>query len=441
MYELAKQAVASNSDLLIALRSRFKITILDEMQDTQRHQDDLLNLVFPPSECEVQRFGDPDQSIFDAIGGGLPNTSYNEASLHCITESHRFVPSVASKLAGLSYRRVGPFTGSRPQLEDGPCNTIFLFEDASIARVLPAFAELALTLPKEHRSVIKAVGGIGKMASATGLTLPSYWPAFDSKAKSSSFRAKSLCDAVRFCTRESDGDVASRYQVVLVAVLEWMRRAGRQYTTRAGKSVAFNRWILNSYLKESDKVLTFGEMMNFLVGGKFPTDEIWKQTVDELRSLLELGELNDRAIDFAAYENNGDGDAGSGEAPQNPNVYDAVAGVRIALATIHSVKGETHDATLICETKYKSWSDIREMAEFLCNPDAVRPVADYTQPKSKETNRAIFMKRLFVAMSRPRYLVCLATKKSHLTEAQRDHLRDVAGWAIEDLTVQHVSAE
>ena len=105
------------------------------------------------------------------------------------------------------------------------------------------------------------------------------------------------------------------------------------------------------------------------------------------------------------------------------------------------MKGETHDATLVCETKYSHWYDIQEMAEFLCNPDAVRPIADYTQPKSKETNRAAFMKRLFVAMSRPRYLLCLAVKKSHLTEPQRAYLRDQAGWAFEDLTVTNESAE
>ena len=216
-----------------------------------------------PSNAQIQRFGDPDQSIFDAIGGGLPNTTYNDAPLHCITESHRFIPSVASTLASLSYRRIGPFTGLRPPLVDGPCNTIFLFEDASIGSVLPAFAKLALTLPTEHRRVIKAVGGIGRTASATGLTLPSYWAAFDSKMQSSSFRAKSLCDAVRFCAHAGDGDVASRYQALQAAVLEWMRRAGRQYTTRSGKTMSFNRATLNSYLKENDKRLAFGELMNF----------------------------------------------------------------------------------------------------------------------------------------------------------------------------------
>ena len=315
MYELAKQAVASNGELLAALRSRFKVTILDEMQDTQGHQDDLLNLVFPPTECAIQRFGDPDQAIFDAIGGGLPNTTYNDAALQRITDSHRFIPSVASTLAALSCRRIGPFTGLRPPPPDSPHNTIFLFEDSSIGRVLPAFAKLALTLPSECRSVIKAVGGIGKTANPTGLTLPSYMAAFDSKILSPSFRAKSLCDAVRFCARAGDGDVASRYQILQNAILEWMRLAGRQYVTRSGKTVSFNRVMLSSYLKESDKTLAFGEMMNLLISGNFPTKDIWSRTVEEITSLLELGELNERAAEFADYDRSLDEEVGNEKAP------------------------------------------------------------------------------------------------------------------------------
>ena len=149
--------------------------------------------------------------------------------------------------------------------------------------------------------------------------------------------------------------------------------------------------------------------------------------------------MNEKAAEFAAYDPSLDEEVVSEEVPENPNIYHSPDGVRIALATIHSVKGETHDATLVCETKYSHWYDIQEMAKYLCNPDAVRPLPDYAHPRSKETNRAAFMKRLFVAMSRPRYLVCLAMKKSHLTEAQRAQLRD-AGWAINDLTVSSLSA-
>lgn len=434
MYELAKQAAVSNRDLLPALRMRFKVTILDEMQDTQKHQDDLLNLVFPSSECAVQRFGDPDQSIFDAMGRGLPNTSYNDATLQCIRQSHRFVQPIASILDALSIRRAGPFTGTRTPLVDGPRNTIFLFEDASIGRVLPAFANLALALPIEHRSVIKAVGAIGKTAGSNGLTLPSYWPAFDAKAQSANFKPKSLCAAVRFCTRAGDEDIANRYQMLQRAILEWMRLADRKYTARSGKTISFNPATLNSYLKENDKALAFGEAMNHLVCGTYPTEEAWSGIRDELGALLDLSQLNARSTEFATYEDSGEEGPENEQASESPNVYDAVDGIRISLATIHSVKGETHDATLVCETKYSSWYDIHEMVEFLHHPDTPRPVADYSHPKSKATNRAAFMKRLFVAMSRPRYLLCLAVRKSDLTVATQDHLRDAGGWVIEDLT-------
>lgn len=437
MYELARQAIVSNGDLSAALQARFRITIIDEMQDTQKHQDDLLSLVFPSSSCALQRFGDPDQSIFDAMGGGRPNTSYNNAALQCIRDSHRFVQPIASTLNALSARRAGPFMGSRPALMDGPRNTIFLFEDSSIGKVLPAFANLAVNLPVEHRSVVKAVGGIGKIAGPNGLTLPSYWPNFDSKAQTTKFKPKSLCDALRFCTCEGDGDVAIRYQVLQKAILEWMRLAGRRYIVRSGKAIVFNRITLNSYLKENDKYLAFGETMNGLLCGNFPTEEVWCRTRDGLVALLELVELNEKATEFGAYQQHGGEQQAEEQSAQFLNVYDATSGVRITLATIHSVKGETHDATLVCETKYNVWYDLQEMAEFLCQPDAERPVADYSQPKSKATNRAAFMKRLFVAMSRPRFLLCLAVKKGHLTESQQSYLRDMAGWAIEDLTASN----
>ena len=88
----------------------------------------------------------------------------------------------------------------------------------------------------------------------------------------------------------------------------------------------------------------------------------------------------------------------------------------------------------MCETKYNKWFDIQEMAEFLCDPSASRPKFDPEKPTSKESVRAGFMKKLYVAMSRPRYLLCLAVKKGHLRDQQLDHLHDVSNWSIMDVT-------
>jgi DNA helicase II / ATP-dependent DNA helicase PcrA len=432
MYELAKQAVAANPDLLEALRARFKITILDEMQDTQRHQDDLINLIFPKTCCIIQKFGDPDQAIFDSMGGGLPNTSYNDASLNSITDSHRFGPHIAATLGAFSYRGIGQITSSKPPTSNSPRNTIFLFDDSTITKVLPAFGDLVSRLPADRRSAVKAVGGVGKLASANGLALQSYWPEFDSKLHLAHFRPNSLCHAVKVCTELGEGDIAPRYQLLVGAIIELLKRTGRKYTGNSGKKASFSRPLLTSYLREGDKVLAFGDLLSSLILEPFPSEELWVGKVAKLNSLLELGVLSGTAAEFVAYDS-ADLSPSAGITTKLRNVFQCESGVQIALSTIHGVKGETHDATLVCETKYSKWFDIQEMREFLCNPSEVRPIYDPEKPSGKESVRAAFMKRLYVAMSRPRFLLCLAVKKGHLEAQDLEYLHDALNWSIIDI--------
>lgn len=433
MYELAKQAIAANPDLLHALRARFKIIILDEMQDTQRHQDNLINLLFPQNSCTIQRFGDPDQAIFDSMGGGLPNASYNDAPLNSITDSHRFVSAVAEKIGALSYRGIGQVTGSRTRPPNCPQSTILQFNDSTINKVLPTFGDLVSGLPVERRSTVKAVGGVGKFASTDGLTLQSYWPEFDSKLQLARFRPNSLCEAVKICTELGEGDIADRYQILVSAIVELLKKAGRKHVGREGKQASFNRQLLTSYLRENGKVLEFGDLMSSLVLEPFPSENLWTERVAKLNSLLELGSLAGAAAEFVNYDST-DPAPSVGIATKLRNVYECASGVQIAISTIHGVKGETHDATLVCETKYNKWFDIQEMGEFLCNPSATRPIYDPGKPKTKESVRAAFMKRLYVAMSRPRYLLCLAVKKGHLEAQQLEYLQNVSNWSIMDVT-------
>ena len=66
------------------------------MQDTQKFQDDLLNDLFLCDEVVFQRFGDPDQAIFDGMNGEKPNESYNiQSNLVTIENSHRFGNDIA----------------------------------------------------------------------------------------------------------------------------------------------------------------------------------------------------------------------------------------------------------------------------------------------------------------------------------------------------------
>jgi DNA helicase II / ATP-dependent DNA helicase PcrA len=82
MYAYAHEALSSNAGLTASLRQRFPVVLIDEMQDVQKFQDDLLNSIFDHQSVHYQRFGDPDQSIFDGVGGEQPNTTYNTNVQH-----------------------------------------------------------------------------------------------------------------------------------------------------------------------------------------------------------------------------------------------------------------------------------------------------------------------------------------------------------------------
>ena len=84
------------------------------------------------------------------------------------------------------------------------------------------------------------------------------------------------------------------------------------------------------------------------------------------------------------------------------NVFvDPLRGRRIQFDTIHGVKGETHDATLYLETEMSRSSDIVRILPFLgIQKVGSSSLFDYSR------------KLVYVGMSRPRKLLCLAIQES-----------------------------
>tara|TARA_B110000503_G_C7040826_1_gene368140 strand:+ start:84 stop:539 length:456 start_codon:yes stop_codon:yes gene_type:complete len=113
-------------------------------------------------------------------------------------------------------------------------------------------------------------------------------------------------------------------------------------------------------------------------------------------------------------------------------------GFRVELSTIHGVKGETHDATLVLETKYHCF-DLKEMLSYLTGdlPNQEHP---NVKLRGNPHHSAVFkpnkkfMRQLYVAMSRPKHLLCLALHANHITPEQRASL-DAAGWRVRELAL------
>ncbi len=94
--------------------------------------------------------------------------------------------------------------------------------------------------------------------------------------------------------------------------------------------------------------------------------------------------------------------------------------VEIRVDTIHGVKGETHTATLVLET-YKHTHDLRALMPLLSGRRRV--TGDENQSLKQR------LKTIFVGMSRPQNLVCLALQAAGLQDRDAG-LLEGQGWTI-----------
>ncbi|RVE91041.1 hypothetical protein CN235_19985 [Sinorhizobium meliloti] len=428
MYAYAEEVIAHSPHLVEAVRHRFPIVLIDEMQDVQGFQDGLISAIFSDAAVRLQRFGDPDQSIFDGMGGELPNTTYNTAAMQPIAESHRYSPAIATILQGWTSRKLA-LTTSVLNNPAHPQNTMMLFSDGTQAQVLERFAGIVSNLPADHRRVVKAVGAVAenKSEAAAPLTITEYWPQFDRSLQPYSLRPANMCQAARFATSLRSG--SAQLPVLLDAVVSIYRLAGSQFQNRNGQQRLPSRAGLSDHLRSLGSYQAFRQLIAEWLLGEEPAEAEWGARMVALCNVLGLPENGGTAASFLDY----DPTPVSNDPIQQEasNVFVSNQGIRIHLATIHSVKGETHDATLILETKHRKLFDVREMLPYLLDPTLVAPIFEPAHPTTNVSLRAGFMKKLYVAASRPKHLLGIAMGRNRVTDAQQEQLKGM-GWDIID---------
>jgi hypothetical protein len=150
----------------------------------------------------------------------------------------------------------------------------------------------------------------------------------------------------------------------------------------------------------------------------------WGENIKDLLTVLGLLDKYAVLTDFILYVVP---NAVANEQSVSDNTYvEKVDGrdICVEFDTIHSVKGETHSATLILETKFYEY-DVHQMLDYIIGIKNRTPTG-VRKPK--------FMKQLYVAMTRPKHLICIAIDESRFPEAKRA-LAIANGWNVVDLTV------
>lgn len=473
MYAIASQTILQNEKIASALRKRFPYVFLDEMQDTQEFQDDLLQLVFPLNNPSiiVQRFGDPDQGIFHGINGETANVSFNQKQkeeMHCvINKSHRFDNDIAKKIEKLSFNAV--ILDSELDCEalkvkkdchssDGAFkHTIFVYDDNTKQQVIHAFANLVSQEFSDQykrrnddgKFVVKVVGAVGKKVDSNPdkvqLKIAHYWPAFKNSRSKRSFKETTLIEAVSYCRKSANIDWAASYKILTNCILKILKMAGKNNAVRIddkNEERPFNANTLMIFLKEKGKWHNYRKAIHTLLYEQEKLDgDRWGKVQSWLKRIFEIDNLSVELQKYLAFQeieaiDCKDKDAGNQDndalTPLPDNMIRHRDGFHIELSIIHGVKGETHDATLILETKNYCF-DLEAMIPYLIDE---LPSLEYPNVKLGESPSMAafkpnqkFMRQFYVAMSRPRHLLCLAAHNGRIKEGQRKKLMK-KGWNI-----------
>lgn len=454
VFTFAQIALAKNTNLASITQKRFPFVFIDEMQDTQKFQDELLCQIFPLDKTNVivQRFGDPDQAIFHGIANEESNESFNGKQADdmdfVVNKSHRFDANLAAKIKPLSVNQITLSSELSDEAiadrsnacsqEDGFQHSILVFGDDTIGDIVKSFSNIVSVqfqgqYKASERFTVKIVGAVGNEIdpSQDQLKIGHYWSAYDKNKAKNSLKATNLIDVVKNARQASTFDFSENYKVLIDAIIKWLILSekldenGRRFTARS----------LQQFLKEEDKWVCFRNYVYSLLTDKTSlTQERWEEVCNELKAIFELQDLPDKAGQYLNYSENINSDENIGVSPSEgmmllpENKIRHPDGFDIHLSTIHGVKGETHDATLIVETKNRSY-DVNQLINHISGGD---------NSKITQKTKLKFSRQLYVAASRPRHLLCIAMHASRIKDEQKQALTGL-GWKVISISQEGVA--
>lgn len=420
-----------------ALATRFRYVFIDEVQDSSKLQLDLLEKVFDRNQVIVQRFGDPYQAIYNTEG----DCAWTPINPLPLNKSKRFGSQIAKVLQTVCIEDNKELEGNEGIHSVKP--VMMVYTDGK--NVLPDFAKLLREkkigdesiadisyrerqTDSLHRINIKAVGYVGKekMADGESQSIHYYFPQYENQTTAKRpFEENMTLNTflLKNAIQDNPQDYRNHILDALVAVLvkaDVKTINGRQFSKtamldylEANAPVIFEKlngklsdWVLkicnSDYSVDGD---VFDDVKSF-VSVDFATVFGFKAGVGLVKMFLKKNE-----DEFYQVKNQ----------EQSLNVY-RDGDLEIEVATVHSVKGETHAATLFLETKYYKYESEHFGAQLCGEPYAHR---------SREGHVLQSLKVAYVALSRPKYLVAYAIHEDRFNRLDRDKLEDI--WEIREV--------
>ena len=462
MFVWAEALLDDHQDLPKWMAHRFPLVILDEMQDTSQRQETFLDRIFPrkSSDLVVQRVGDPNQAIFDFHKQSSDNSSSfpdpDESKFLTIPNSFRFGPEIAALASPLAVEPVGVagLRGIGPRGDGAPVepcgHTIFVFPDDNTDGVLDAYGRHALRVLGPELAISGPVSAVAHIHQPDPKVQPGhrsypkslthYFDGYSAEVAAKNPHPRMLVQYIQVAQGLVDSGriLSPGVEKLAAGILELARRIGDLGDLK--RKARTHRTLLAGLDDKPSARRAYTNLLNlYLIDKECPVEADWLSHCDRFRDIAASicdGEIDIRnARRFLSWPDAGvsltvnDGSIPTSSKLNTYHVTDGVHNVDIQLGTVHSVKGQTHAATLLLSTNWYNCHSAQRVMPWLCGKRINGGGAGV-----RDTQRLL---SAYVAMTRPSHLLCLAVPRLALGgEAKFDeHIVNLQsrGWLVAEI--------
>jgi hypothetical protein len=306
---------------------------------------------------------------------------------------------------------------------------IIVYNDNTITRVIPKFAEIikglkdANMLPVGQDQKFKAIGWRKLSDEQRKTIVGNYYPHFNTEKRKTIVECNCFedyllgVDAKNLSSKKLNDMLGNA--ILKILSIENIQDSGTPFSIAR----------LNKCLKTDHepfypeyKMLCFQVLHEYVKGNLSGIKDVMHMLADKL--VKELRGTNSPSQSTTDFINNRTTLSPTDEEVQGDgNIYEH-DGVRIHIGTVHSVKGETHCATLYLETYYEGKHESARLMEQL---------KGHTFSETKIYHKQS-MKIVYVGLSRPTHLLCVAIQNERI----RGHEGELEnnGWLIDKSIIQ-----
>lgn len=377
---------------------RFFLVQIDEMQDTSNEAFEILENLFDKKRTIVQYIGDRNQNILDG------NEEWCNSSSNCynLNSSRRFGNNIAEFLNNIINDTGNPIIGNPIVKDYKPILLLYdsleSNEENGSNKIFDKFVEIIKKKELDKKDgYFKVIGHVGIEREDKKNTIPSYFYNFSKKNSNKVSSLKSAINKNKKTLPENKRII----NVLKDKISYFFKR----------HSIDKNRF--EEYLQENNHKLEFHKIIYEYVKTR-NEQELFEKLFNFTEEATEI-KLSRNIFDsiFTSLKGNNN----NSNENSKIDIYSKDT-VNLEVSTVHSIKGETHLATLYLDTYHKKY----DVSEYLINLITENLTATQkNQIENKKRNRL-----LFVGSSRPRHLLCFACQNTilELSSSEREKLEN-----------------